>query len=277
MTGMSASEKRTPRSTIADLCLPASPPMAAASDEEKLVGTYAEARTILAFKVSDAALQTIVPKGWQVSPIATGAAKDANLTVLLVDALVAQTPDGASEPLFRIAALSILAKRPGLEAPIAMIAGGFESVQKYVPGAYGFSLGRTTVERNLRADPDGTSSAQESWQFRGDNGNSIELELHYVRGLAMHGTMDTRVYSAMNPDFYRIYRIEQAEDVVRSVSTGTDRVRKFAFKASGPQFAQLFDGSERLISITSLPWYTRQVSLPAGAENAIMRSVAGGI
>jgi hypothetical protein len=263
MTGMPASEKRTPRSTIADLCLPASPATDALSNEEKLIGTYVEARTVLAFKVSDAALQTIVPKGWRVIPISTGAAKDANLTVLLVDALVAQAPDGVSEPLFRIAALSIQSKKPEMETPVAMIAGGFESVQKYVPGAYGFSLGRTTVERNLRADPDGTSTTRESWRFRGDDGSSIELELHYVRGLAMHGVMETRVYSASNPDFYRIYRIEQAEDVVRSVSTGTDRVRKFAFKASGPQFAQLFDGSERLISITSLPWYTRQVSLPA--------------
>ena len=59
MTGMSVSEKRMPRSTIADLCLPVSPPIAAASVEEKPVGTYVEARTVLAFKVSDAAVQTV--------------------------------------------------------------------------------------------------------------------------------------------------------------------------------------------------------------------------
>jgi hypothetical protein len=44
-----------PRSTIADLYLPASPPIAAAGDKEKAVETYLEARTVLTFKVSDAA------------------------------------------------------------------------------------------------------------------------------------------------------------------------------------------------------------------------------
>lgn len=269
MTRIHVSEMRTRLSRMAVLGMAALSLLAvsAATGEEKIVGTYGEARTILAFKVSDAAVQTMVPAGWQASVVATGPAKGANLSLILVDALVAQASDGKSDELFRVAAISFLAKKPGMEAPVLMVAGGFESIQKYVPGAYNFLLGRTTVERSLRADPDGTSSAQESWQFRGDNGNSIELELQYVRGLAVRGKAETKVYSAKNPEFYRIYRIEQAEDVVRSVPTGTDRVQKFAFKASGPQFMQLFDGSEQLISITSLPWYTRQVTLPdAGTQ-----------
>jgi len=35
-----------------------------ASAQEKLVGTYGEARTVLSFKVSEAALQKFVPAGW---------------------------------------------------------------------------------------------------------------------------------------------------------------------------------------------------------------------
>jgi hypothetical protein len=57
--------------------------------------------------------------------------------------------------------------------------------------------------------------------------------------------VEAKIHSAIKPDFYRIYRIEQAVDVVRSVPAR--------------QFSQLFDGSEQLISITSLPWYSREV------------------
>jgi len=71
-------------------------------------------------------------------------------------------------------------------------------------------------------------------------------------------------HSAKTPEFYRIYRIEQATDVVRSIATGTDRAQKVAFKAAGEPFAQMFDGTEQLISITSVPFYTRQVFLPNG-------------
>jgi len=66
----------------------------------------------------------------------------------------------------------------------------------------------------------------------------------------------------MKPDFYRIYRIEQAADVVRSAAGGTDRVQKYFFKASGPLLSLLFNGSEQLVSITSTPWYSRQAFLP---------------
>jgi hypothetical protein len=40
----------------------------------------------------------------------------------------------------------------------------------------------------------------------------------------------------MKQEFYRIYRIEQAVDVVRSAAGGTDRVENYFFKASAPDF-----------------------------------------
>ena len=50
---------------------------------------------------------------------------------------------------------------------------------------------------------------------------------------------------------------------MRSTATGIDRVSKFSFKASGPKLAPLFDGSQQLISITSVPFYSRTIYLPA--------------
>ena len=92
--------------------------------------------------------------------------------------------------------------------------------------------------------------------------DSIQLQLQYDRGVAARSKVETMPHSGVTPDFYRIYRIEQAADVVRSTATSTDRAQKYAFKATGAKLAPLFNGSEQLVSIMSLPFYNRQVSLP---------------
>src|SRR5215813_1575340 len=59
--------------------------LGSAAAEEKLVGTYGEVRTVLAFKASPAAVQKLLPEGWEPAPIAAGPSKDANLNVVFID------------------------------------------------------------------------------------------------------------------------------------------------------------------------------------------------
>ena len=82
-------------------------------------------------------------------------------------------------------------------------------------------------------------------------------------GVPANSKVEQKVYSAAKPDFFRIYRFEMASEVVRSVPTGVDRVSQVSFKATGGALGALFDGSQQLISVTSIPWYSRQVFLPA--------------
>jgi hypothetical protein len=70
------------------------------------------------------------------------------------------------------------------------------------------------------------------------------------------------MYSGAKPGFYRIYRYTQATDVLRGAGTAAERLKSFTFKGEGPKLASLFDGSEQLISITAIPYYSRQVFLP---------------
>ena len=79
---------------------------------------------------------------------------------------------------------------------------------------------------------------------------------------SVRGEAEAKVHSAAKPDFYRIYQIEQAADVARSTSTGVDRVTKFSFEALGPKLAPLFEGSQELVSITSVPFYSRSIYVP---------------
>ena len=232
--------------------------------QEKLVGTYGEVRTILSFKVNDSALQKFVPAGWQSNPVGTGPSKGANVLVVLIDTLTMQGPDGKPGDPTQAAVLVFLASKTGTEATVPMVFAGLVSSAGNVPGAYGaFELAKATVARTTRADPEGKSSADESWDFSANDNTGISVQVQYGRAPTARAKLEMRVYSAKMPDFYRIYRIEQALDVVRSSETGVDRVQKVAFKIRGSNIASLFDGSEKLVSIVSIPWYTRQVVLPS--------------
>jgi hypothetical protein len=234
--------------------------------EENLVATYGEERTILAFKLPDAAVQKLLPEGWEAAPVPAGPSKDANLLVNFIDWLTVQNPDGKPGETGRIAALVVSARKNGSDAGVPMVVAGLVSAPNFAPGPYGtFALAKVTVDRHIHTDATGASLGEETWEFKSDKGESIELQLKYARGVAVRSKTEAMVHSAFKPDFYRIYRIESANDVVKSSATGVDHAQSFAFKASGGQLSQLFDGSEKLISITSLPWYSRQVTVPEQA------------
>ncbi|MBV8131657.1 MAG: hypothetical protein JO282_03975 [Alphaproteobacteria bacterium] len=211
----------------------------------------------------DAAAQKLLPEGWQVSPPSTGSSKDANLTVIFIDELAVQNPDGTPGELFRIAGIGVPAKKKGTDATVGMVGPGLVSNPSYAPGPYGTAAAaNATVDRHVHTDAAGKSTVEESWEFKGDGGDAIQLQLQYISGVPVRSKGEVTPHSAVKPDFYRIYRFEQAADVVRSSATGTDRTLKYLFKATGPKLSLLFDGSEQLISITSLPFYSRQIFLP---------------
>jgi hypothetical protein len=235
------------------------------SAQEKLVGTYGEVRTVLSFKVTDTALQKLVPEGWQSSPASTGPSKGANVSLVLIDGVTTQGPDGKPEESSRTAVLVLPARKTGTDTAAPMVFAGFASSASNAPGPYGvFERAKATVVRNIRTDPDGKSSEDQSWDFSADDNAGISVQLQFVHAPTARTKVESRIYSAKTPEFYRIYRIEQALDIVQSSETGVDRVQKVAFKIKGSSLAALFDGSEKLVSVASLPWYTRQVSLPSG-------------
>jgi hypothetical protein len=217
----------------------------------RFIGTYGEARIVLAFQVRQKAVQSLLPTGWLPCPLTTGPGKGANLTVSFIDQLFVQTSDGKTQDISPVGALGIPAKQTDTGETAVMVFGGFSPNPRYAPGVYGnFVLARPAVERSIGIDEAGTSHAQECWEFCSDGGEGISLDLRYARGEA------TSI-----PDLCRLYRIEQAVDVVHSTIAGIDRVGKFKFKASGKRLSSLFNDVERPISIISNPWYTRQVLL----------------
>ena len=162
-----------------------------AQEAPKLTGTFGEIQTVLAFKVSEAALKNFLPEGWQAAPIGAGPSKDANLRVVFIDEQVAQSADGKAEEVVRRAVLSVPAKNTATGKPTAMNIGGLTSHPKGAPGPYGhYALAASNVERSSRSDASGKTTVEETWEFTAAGGEVIELRLQFARGIATKGKAD---------------------------------------------------------------------------------------
>jgi hypothetical protein len=248
------------RNVLAALLLFAAVP-AAAQDKEKLSATDLSVRTVLAFKVPDAVAQKLLPVGFELNSPAAGPSKGYNLGITMIDYLMVQDPEGKTVPPRTTLAINMPAKKTASGEAVGLVVGGF-IVPAGAPGAYSvFAPANIAVDR--RSDTaDEKSTIAETWVAKADDGSTLAVELQFTRGVPIRGKGEAKPYSAAKTDFYRIYRFDQAVDVARSAPSGIDRVSKFSFKASGPKLAPLFDGSEQLISITSIPFYARSIYLP---------------
>ncbi len=235
--------------------------IAASASAQTVTEWSAENRVALSFRVNDAALQRLLPPGWTSAPSTAPGNRGANLTVtfierqLVLDGQGKQYRAGAS----RYVVLVAPARNAAGEANAILISG----LSPEGAGAYGVNLTAvvSTVTRSLTAQAEESGRADEHWQFAAASGERIDLRLAYRRAPGVKSHVETKLRSAVRPDYTRTYKVDQAADVVRSAST-PDRVESLTVSVSGPAFAPLFDGHETLLSVTTLPWYVREVFVP---------------
>ncbi len=233
----------------------------ASASAQTITEWSAEHRMSLSFRVNAEALQRLLPSGWTSAPSTAPGDRGANLRVVFIDRLLALDGQGKA---FRTGTSRYIV----LAAPARNAAGQTNTVlvsglSPEGPGAYGVNLTAvvSTVMRSTTAQAEEGGLAEESWLFAAATGERIELQVAYRRALAVKSHAEARLRSALHPELTRTYKIDQAADVVRSAAT-PDRVESLTFRASGAAFAPIFDGKETLLSVTSLPWYVREVSVP---------------
>jgi hypothetical protein len=231
---------------------------------ETLVETNFDSRLNVQFRVAEAALKSSVPAPWQIAPAASGPGKDANLTVVFLQRLLVLSPEGKPTPgaTHRTVALVVPAKNTQTDESAPVVLRVFTADPQGVPGPYKNSV-KANVRRELTLKGDGNEPGvgSEQWQMQADSG-TIEVQLAYQRGVPSRTKGESKVYSAVEPTFFRLYRVDQGVDVVKSVPAGIDRVQSFRFRSTVPEFARLFDGSEQVIAVSVIPWYFREVRLP---------------
>jgi hypothetical protein len=245
---------------VALLLFAASP--AAAQTNERLAAVDNSVRTVITFKAPAAAVQKLLPAGWEIQEPIAGPDKGSNLALFLIDFQAGQDAGGKVLSGRPTLALVIPAKKTGTNLQASVIPGGY-TAQAGVPGPYSnFLPGKVTVERQSHTDGDGKAVIGEKWEIKGDDGSALDFQIEFVRGVPVREKTETAYYSSVKPEFYRTYRVEQGTDVVRSAPLGIDRAAKLSFKATGGSLAPLFDGAEQLVGVTSLPVFSRAIWLP---------------
>lgn len=224
-----------------------------------------DSRLAFALRVKAEEVQRLIPAPWQVEPMATGASKDANLSLTFVDRLLDQDAEGkpVKVPTYRVVAFSVPVKNPQTGEAGPAIIRIFNSSPDGVPGFYKTAVA-ATVRRELSVKGVGVEPGMvtESWEMQTSAGGSIQANVQYQRGTPTRAKSEGKPRSGADLAIWRIYRVDQAVDVVRSVPAGIDRVKSYQLRVNVPEFSKLFDGSEQVVSISSVPVYTRQTLLP---------------
>ena len=222
-----------------------------------------ETRTTLSLQVRDAAVSKLLPAGWTLVPSTAPANRGANLTVTLMERLAVLDPQGqpVRSGMIRYATITAPARNTATgQAGTLVIAG----LSPDAPGAYDVYLPATVtkVERASSAEGEHGGTVRESWEFAASSGDRLELRLSYRRAAPVKSRAETVVRSGRRPEFSRTYRIDQTSDVLRSLSAAEDRIDSLQFRGAGPMLGALFDGSERILSVTAVPFYAREISIP---------------
>jgi len=237
-----------------------------AATAQTLVEQSAELRMQLDLVVTPAALQALLPSGWEPFVATSGAAKDCNIRMIFVDRVDITAPDGAPVGTNQFVYLASPIKKSGSnEMAGQMVVDGITADAKDTPGPLGVYQAASAfkVERSTHATAGGPILNDETWSFTGANGEHMELHVAYERGVARKIAAETKFFSAGKPDTYQIWKIEQGLDIMRNATVPVkDRVKQIELKASGGKVGTLFDGKERIVSVDALHWYNRGVYQP---------------
>src|SRR5258706_8472124 len=233
---------------------------------QSVVEQAAEHRFQLDFRVNDAALAKMLPAGWETVVATQGPAKDCNLRMIFIDRMAIMGADAKPAPRApaRLVYLAIPVKETATGTAGQIIIHGLTEHAADSPGTFGVYQHATTAKMSRTAlSAGGTLSGTEDWEFAAASGERMELHVEYERGPAAKGGAEVKFFYPQEPQKYQVFKTDQAIDIMRNATTNPpDHVRKFSYKAGGGKIAALFDGTEKVVSWDSFPWYIRTVSTP---------------
>ncbi len=235
---------------------------------EALLDSTIATRVVLGFAVHLERLGPRLPPSWNPAPVPSGPAAGANLVVLFNEALLNQNGDGDTAP-------DAAGPYVGFVIPAVRQTTGERASFNFkilathpraIPGKYKTSVAATIRQERTLSGVDLGAVITESVEVSAAGGGTVTLRVRYSRGLPARVVSESRVRSVADPSILRLYRTDELVDVVRSAAQGVDRVTHCEFRVTVPDLTDLFDGRERMVSVTTSPWYLRRVFGPLGVS-----------
>jgi len=205
------------------------------------------------------ALQRRLPHPWIVASSAQGPHAGANLIAVFSEVLLRQ--DAGGRPAPNAVDLSATFLIPTVHAetqdPATFILRALTANPDAAPGWFRVAtLVSAWRARTMTGEDQHTMVTDEILLHAADGG--VELRLEYDAGVPVRTQWSTTVRSIVNPGLARIYRSDALVDVVYSAPAGVARARDVRLNVAVPPLRDLFDGTERVVSIAAVPWFFRE-------------------
>lgn len=233
---------------------------------QEIVEQSAEYRYQLDFRVPDAALAKFLPAGWEPNISQAGNAKDANLRLIFIDRLAVLDAEGnaVGAGSTQMVYLAIPVQEIAGDTTGQMIIAGLTADNAAVPGPFGVYQHAVTADMDRSIETiDGKTIVEEDWDFAAATGERLQMHIKYERAATRPGGRDTMFFDPNDPTKHLVFRPHRGIDIGRNVTTTPpDRVQEFSYIAGGGRIAELFDGTERVLSWDSFPWYNLEILSP---------------
>jgi hypothetical protein len=233
---------------------------------QTLLESSMEIRFQLDLQVPEDALMRHVPEGWTLDIRDAGNAKDANLRVIFIERVSINGPDGsaAGEGTNLLVYLAAPTKDPAGNST-QLIIGGITADPNDVPGPFGVYIPATTHSLS-RITNFGSGPVIETqyWALETATGEHMKLNISFERGTPSLRPARDRLYcSGEMPATCQLAKQQQMLEVLKNVTTNPrDRVRAYTFSAGGGRYADLFDGTEKLLSWDNILWVKQEIYTP---------------
>lgn len=228
---------------------------------ETKVGSVVDSRTMLGFKIDDAALEDLLPGGWDSFTLPQGPIAGANLIVALIDRHIILDGAGAPENPASgpIVVLLAYARKNGAKDVRAFVIRVYEEPPLVDP--YGNSVPADVDRHAAYRDAGGGDRVQsEVWTVRTRTGGELKLDLEHRLGELQWSTgVESRPFSAQTPDAFRIFRYDQLTGLAMSTAMGKALEGRISFSVNDPALEAVFDGREVLVSVLQVPIQIREV------------------
>jgi len=232
---------------------------------ETHVESTIENRCMVALHVQEKELQNWVPDSMQIVSPPKGPIKSTNLFIIFIEVFCAQDPQGklAEGGISRTAVFVVPVKHKQTGEMVYLVIYGLTDNPQRVPGAYKEN-NLASVRRELVHRISSFNAGQESdtWEFKNTSGMLIDYHVQYKRAVPRRAKRVLKIYSGVEPGFFRIYKTDSLADLVKSIPLKIDRTKDYRLKVSVPKLSKLFDGSEQLVAVLVFPAYVREVFLP---------------
>ena len=233
---------------------------------ETPVESSVESRLYLSFQVQESDVQGWLPEPWRVNTLTSGPSKDSNLSVIFVQTLLCETPEGKPSPssgMARYVVLTVPAKNAQTGEETVFVLRVYTTDSERIPGHY-----KNAIKADMRRDlslkvenmEPGTGS--DNWEMKEATGGSIKVQFAYKRSTMNRAKWERKIRSAVDPNLSYIYRVDQTAELLKSVSVGVDQLQSYEFQSTVPELSKLFNNRSKLVSVTEIPCFILQVSQP---------------